>query len=236
MKKIAKVLSVALLSLVGINAASANQGDDNWYMAGTGALSFHNDTKFFKDKVGGTEQDYKMGGGASFAVGRTMDCWRFELEMAYRRNKVKNQFDIAANGQKNQQANKNVDGYNRDLALMANAYYDLPLCDAFGIYVGGGLGVSFNEVSFKDVDGNGHLNHSYASYKNTLFAYQAMTGVFYDLNECWTLTLGYRLFGTSKPKVDSKSDLIGGINANTQVKSSKMPISHNIEFGVRYKF
>lgn len=127
---------------------------------------------------------------------------------------------------------KGIDAYTRDFAIMANLYYDIPVCDCFSVYLGAGAGVSFNEIAIADkiIDTAGKVtssDHSFTTVKNTLFAWQVMTGVAYDLSEDWTLTLGYRLFATAKPKYQTGTETI---------KAKKMPLSHNFEIGLRYKF
>lgn len=223
-----KMIAIAALSLIGISSAFAFIGEeDRWYIAGTGALVFKNKNKAFVDANNGMENKYKLGWGTSVAVGRTIDCWRAEVELAYRRNKVKD-YNVVENGTKNP---VKAGAYSRDIAIMANVYYDLPVCNCLSVYIGAGAGVSFNEFAVEqDVGQGGNVSYShrlYASQKNTLFAWQVMTGVAYDLSENWAITLGYRLFATMKPKYQLD---------NKVVKAKKIPFSNNIELGLRYKF
>lgn len=247
MKRIGtKIIAIAALTFVGMSAVLANTGEDRWYIAGTGALVFKNENEFLDQKKNGGEYKQKLGWGTSVAIGRTMGCWRAELEAAYRRNKLKD-FALIEDGvnlsksadatlkKKSTDAAAGLlkgDAYTRDLALMANLYYDIPVCNCFSIYLGAGAGVSFNEFAVKEqfTDATGKVtysDHQFDSIKNTLFAWQVMTGVAYDLTPNWTLTLGYRLFATTKPKFQ---------NENMTVKARKIPLSHSVELGLRYKF
>lgn len=59
-------------------------------------------------------------------------------------------------------------------------------------------------------------------FAKTVFAWQVMAGVGYEFNENWKLTLGYKLFNTSKMR------LFG--------LSVKSPFNHTVEAGLNYTF
>lgn len=153
---------------------------------------------------------YKNGfvGAAEFGV--SYDAWRLGLEVAFRQNKIKK----ADAGTLGQEIAADCDKLNA-LSAMINAYYDYALTDECSLYLGLGLGAA--KVSYVEKEG--------AKLENgkTVFAWQVMAGVAYDINENWTVEAGYRLFSTSKVKV----------NAN---RKAKMPFASSLELGLRYNF
>ena len=128
---------------------------------------------------------YKNGfvGAAEFGV--SYDAWRLGLEVSYRQNKIKEGT--------NAERRAFVAVYDKINALsaMVNAYYDYALTDECSLYLGLGLGAA--KVNFVN------KNTKVESGK-TVFAWQVMAGVAYDINENWTVEAGYRLFNTSKVK------------------------------------
>lgn len=100
---------------------------------------------------------------------------------------------------------------------MVNAYYDYALTDECSLYLGLGLGAA--KVNFVN------KNTKVESGK-TVFAWQVMAGVAYDINENWTVEAGYRLFNTSKVKT----------TFNAQTGKLKMPFASSLELGLRYNF
>lgn len=153
---------------------------------------------------------YKNGfvGAAEFGV--SYDAWRLGLEVAYRQNKIKNE---TTNAVVRVDGNKVYDKINA-LSAMVNVYYDYALTDECSLYLGLGLGVAktnFVAVNTKVETGK------------TVFAWQVMAGVAYDINESWTVEAGYRLFNTSKVKMTAQNKI-------------KMPFSSSLELGLRYNF
>ena len=154
---------------------------------------------------------YKNGFVGAVEFGVSYESWRLGLEVAYRQNKVKEGTS--------EFAKKFVEQYTKINALsaMINVYYDYALTDECTLYVGAGLGAA--KVSFE------HKKTKVGQGK-TVFAWQVMAGVAYDINENWTIQAGYRLFNTSKNKV-SLDDKSGKV---------KMPFASSIELGLRYNF
>ena len=153
---------------------------------------------------------YKNGfvGAAEFGV--SYDAWRLGLEVAYRQNKIK-KADPNTNGARVVAGNANKINA---LSAMVNAYYDYALTDECSLYLGLGLGAA--KVNFAD-------KTTKVESGKTVFAWQVMAGVAYDINESWTVEAGYRLFSTSKVKLAN----------NLKVK---MPFASSLELGLRYNF
>jgi OmpA-OmpF porin, OOP family len=159
------------------------------------------------------EVKYKNGfvGAAEFGV--SYDAWRLGLEVAYRQNKINN--DKTANV-----VIKNWFKKINALSAMVNVYYDYALTDECSLYLGLGLGTAKASLV---VNGGTKLEIS-----KTVFAWQVMTGVAYDINENWTVEAGYRLFNISKVKVIT--------NNNGVTRKIKMPFASSLELGLRYNF
>ena len=194
---------------------------------------------------------YKNGFVGAVEFGVSYDAWRLGLEVNYRNNKIKesNYYNennvaglpgfhgdaIAANAE-----NRNLIAahYNKmfkdakytSLGAMINAYYDYALTDECLLYLGLGLGVARVSCKTTAVAANGgaagnsqNFNIPSLEYSKTVFAWQVMAGVAYDINENWTVEAGYRLFNTAKVKFDGKNSI-------------KTPFASSLELGLRYNF
>lgn len=153
---------------------------------------------------------YKNGfvGAAEFGV--SYDAWRLGLEVAYRQNKI--------NDGKTTNALKNDYNKINALSAMVNVYYDYALTDECSLYLGLGLGAA--KVGFTGKRAAAHKTEC----AKTVFAWQVMAGVAYDINENWTVEAGYRLFNAAKMHV---------LNLNNKVK---LPFASSLELGLRYNF
>lgn len=186
----------------------------NWYVAASGSVAWHNDSKFTEPgelpgEIVNSSIDYKVGGGAAASLGYRFplcNCWnlRLEGEFVWRRNSFKNLSIVGGN-------TVPLKGHSQDIALMANLITDFPLYCNFGGYVGAGLGVSFNHISLRTDEIHDKKNH-------TLFAWQVLAGLMYDVCPNLAFTTGYRLFATEKTKIPAKPNHI--------------PLTHSIDFGV----
>lgn len=150
---------------------------------------------------------YKNGfvGAAEFGV--SYDAWRLGLEVAYRQNKI--------NDGKTTNALKRTYNKINALSAMINVYYDYALTDECSLYLGLGLGAA--KANFVEKEG------AKKECGKTVFAWQVMAGVAYDINENWTVEAGYRLFNTSKVKMANDNKV-------------KMPFASSLELGLRYNF
>jgi opacity protein-like surface antigen len=91
-------------------------------------------------------------------------------------------------------------------SLMVNAWRDGNLTDRWGVYAGGGIGVSGYRMSVDDtiVSGNGQM---------TAVAGQVGTGMTFKLTDQITLDLGYRFFDTASRSLSIKVNDSGGQTA-----------------------
>ena len=118
------------------------------------------------------------------------------------------------------------------LAGMINVYYDYALTEECSLYLGAGLGVAQCGYNSKDLTLNQLFNvhnNNKLDLTKTVFAWQVMAGLGYEINENWTVEAGYKLFNTSKIKA-------GNTNMQNGKNSQKTPFCHAIELGLRYNF
>lgn len=164
----------------------------------------------------GTQADfkYKMGYNINGAMGYAINGWRIELEASVRRNNLKS---ITVNEGSGSSITIYPETFAKNFSLMGNLYRDFYVTPCFSIYLGGGIGWSWTTVPYLD-------------YRKIRLAWQAMTGVAYDVTDCLALTFGYRLFALKKSK-----QLSLDLNAAVLVDASKIPMSHGLEIGLRFK-
>ena len=117
-----------------------------------------------------------------------------------------------------------VGGYFTDdvnaLAFMANGYYDFDTGSRWKPYVGAGIGVSRAHLREKGFSAGNQVEGD-----DTVFAFQAMAGVGFEIIPSTTIFAGYKYFGTSEISV---TDANGTARENINF--------HSIEFGFRYAF
>jgi opacity protein-like surface antigen len=192
LNKFSKVV-LTTTALVALSTAAHADGA-KMYVGGNFQYLFSNteDTE-----ISGVSEKYKEDAGYGFSgtVGAKFDNFRAEGELEF----------LTAESE----------DYNEDhsaLALMLNGFYDVKNSSQFTPYIGGGLGIA--RTSFSTNNGDN-------SVSDTVFAYQVMTGVAYDINEHNTVSLGYRYFGTQDGKYNGNEASLG---------------KHIAEVGYRYTF
>jgi OOP family OmpA-OmpF porin len=93
-----------------------------------------------------------------------------------------------------------INGGAGQLNVMANVYYDFLPASRFTPYIGAGAGVAF-------VDSNQSLG-------STQFAYQAMLGMIYHIDNQWSVGLEGRYSGTTNPSVTFNGQTFTSQNNN----------------------
>jgi outer membrane protein OmpA-like peptidoglycan-associated protein len=162
-------------------------------------------------------------------IGYDFGAIRADLEGSFRQNDIgttKLSYDsfqlnrfVTVPGARNQKID--VKGHERTIGLMANVYYDFEFGSPFVPYVGGGIGVGFNNWKVKVKDANFDFD-----YDSPLFAYQGIAGVSYYITPKLAVNVEYRYFGETDASFTS-----GG----TKVKLDA-PAHHTILAGVKYVF
>ncbi|MBA3030853.1 MAG: porin family protein [Desulfobacteraceae bacterium] len=135
--------------------------------AGAAGLDFD----FAEGYVGDLEFDGGWVIGA--AVGTTIEPFRVEGELEYRRSNI---------------SAADVPGEDTlaTTSLMLNGYYDFQTDSSLTPYIGAGIGWARHDISDADVDDSG-------------FAYQGTIGVAYALSDTMALDFAYRYFATADP-------------------------------------
>jgi opacity protein-like surface antigen len=134
---------------------------------------------------------------AAAALGyRTCNNFRMEIEAAYRRNSLHrlkiHHFDIHLD----QPAHGNF----QTISGMVNLVYDAPFCFCLRPYIGFGIGWAHNLLRLRvSQDGEVFKTHG---HKNG-FAWQAIGGITYPVNEFADLFLEYRFY---QPDVQKYND------------------------------
>lgn len=206
---------------------------ENWYIAASPSIAWHNNHQFFShtfhEKVG-FHRHYKVGYGGNASIGYLIEgrhCINFrpEMEFVYRENHLeKIRFEGERQGKKSFSKDYGSKGLNRDLALMVNLLMDIPIpgYTCWNVYVGLGLGVSRNRLEAKKL---GDLSAPFPFGSNSwLAARQLIGGVSYRLADCLALTMGYRLFVTEKVR-----------NTRYETTSKNIPYAQSIDFGFRFQ-
>ena len=179
-RTLVSVLSLVVAGLVAVPSARAD-----FYIGGNFGFGFPRD---HKDDDGNTiELDDDIGG--TVAVGYNFVPVRIEGEFVFRASDVRRYEDDLGD--------RPATGNIQNLGVMVNAIYDLPLAQLYSPYVGGGFGAS--RISAKGIrwDGETQLDDS-----ESVFAYQFMAGIEYEIGRNAAVRLGYRFFSTRNPTWD----------------------------------
>ncbi len=212
MPKIATKAALAATTLFISSAALA--ADPNWYVSGAGGATWFEQAD---SQVNGNSLETSFDTGYVFlgAGGyRFGNGFRAEGEFGYRRSSTDST-------QVNSGPEFNTDGSMSALSFMANGYYDFDVGMKIKPYIGGGIGVA--RVSANDIRINGT---QLVDDSDTVFAYQAIGGLGYDLTQNLTAFVEYRYFATVDPSFKASN----GGNYDSQF------MSHNALLGVRYHF
>lgn len=185
-----------------------------WYVSGGGSWDWYTNNKVRLDGVPG-ENRPDTSWGVMAALGYYLNQWRIELEGAYRDDEGNDIF--FSDGIETVRHFDHVARF----SVMANAYYDVPICYGWGFYLGGGLGAGFTRLELDGLVGD--------ERDRVRFAYQLMVGGFWDISGCATITFGYRLFGISTP-----TDFERTVGATTVlVETRSVPLNQSVEVGLR---
>jgi len=205
------LVALAVIAPVSLSIGTANA---QWYMGADGGANFqqgekltgtNNDGSTFTDKSGNkTGYGLQMHGGYDFGGPKV------EMELGYRSGKLKSLAEVDGK----------VTGDTTSLSIMTNGIYQFLPQSKWHPFVGAGIGMARIGTQWK-IDGDKVLDDT-----DWVFAYQAFTGLSYDIEKNWEISAQYRYFGTQDAKF---SDSDGG--------SVELGYhSHAILAGVAYKF
>lgn len=208
MKKSFLALFISLAACAAAYAAPVSYANSNagWYAAGNLSMGMATDPDVRATGLGNGEIDTDIGMGIALAGGYEMGNFRIEGEYSFRQN---------AGNSANMPLLVDQSLDFRFHSFMVNVYHDFYLTDEVYWFNGFGLGVSF--VKLKAPGGDD---------RDSVLAWQLMTGFGYDLTENIALTFGYRLFTTRDPS----------FNINNSIYQADTPIINSLEVGIRYNF
>jgi opacity protein-like surface antigen len=195
-----------------------------WYFSGFGGANWADDTSF--DTILGVsgvitneyDTGFVVGGAFGYDFGQAMGPlgMRLEGEVSYRDNDVDTHVldggDLPGS-----------DGSTSALAGMANLLFDFNTGGPFSFYGGGGVGVANVEFDSHSA-GPTVLNDD-----DTVFAWQAIAGVGFEVAPGWVLDVQYRYFNASDVSLTS-TPVAGSVSSSTDYES------HAVVAGIRWSF
>ena len=178
----------------------------------------------FRTNTGTVRSDFDDGFGFGAAFGGRLGQvganhrWRVEGELSYRSNNVKS---LSLNGT----SATGPTGKMKSTSLMLNGYIDFNEASDFTPYLGAGLGLS-------KVDADNFGSSTTPTILNdgdTVFAYQAIAGIGWDISSRTELFLEYRYFATEDVGVRT-TPAAGAVSTNLSYDTN------NVFLGVRFGF
>ena len=164
----------------------------------------------------GWTTEFDTGWAVSGAIGRSYGPLRGELEVAYQSVGVDTHSGVSAGGIALDAEDAGVlitgsgnlgvsvgdlvaagEGDLDTIFVMANAFYDFDMGGPLTPYIGGGVGVGFVDVEYAP------SATTIIDDDATVFAYQAMAGVAYEVTPTMDLFAGYRYRATTDAEVDA---------------------------------
>lgn len=206
--------------VLGLSALSFGISHASNYVGGTLGWEQMQDSTASVLSGSGSDLDFEWDSGwtGSLYMGKRWNQWRGEFELSTRSQGIK---DVTV---KNTSAMSSGSGDMMMWSLMANLHHDFSSFDLAGYQVtpslGGGLGFSRAELDNSSA-GTAAINNS-----DTVFSYQVIAGLAWELNKHWDWTVDGRLFGASKPNFSAD----GGLEYEVDV------MSYSVNMGVRYNF
>ena len=202
--------AAAALALLVPLAASAEEG---FYLGGNAGLSISGGAEY-DDNTNTNDLDSDPGFAGILSGGYQFDNnWRVQGEFAARLNQVE---DITGTG-----AAAPIDGSVNVYSLMADAIYGIPTGTKFTPYVGAGAGIAW--VDANDV---ATILGTTVDDTDTVFAYQGIAGVEYDISSNLKAALDYRYFRTAETSFTAVSS--ADVDGNYE--------NHTVTLGLRYLF
>jgi opacity protein-like surface antigen len=191
---------------------AATSADAQYYFEGNTGVSVLKDADIDSGGtpfIGRFDKGYILTG----ALGYSMDSFRLEGEISYRKNNWDEVEDSSGFFAK-------TAGYFSAITIMANAWRDFNIKPNWNMFVGGGVGLSQMNMEITQVG----LVATAGDFSDNVFAYQAGVGVSYQWLPKTNLVVQYRLFGTEQ--VDFSDD--GGDKYDY--------LSHSLMLGIRRAF
>lgn len=200
---------IAIFALVAPAIAMAGQP----YVAGQAGATFLHDADNAASGSPTIESTFDTGYNLGIRAGYQFGQARVEGEVQYAENDLN---DLNVSG-----SSLDADGDVSSTAFMANFIYAFLPQQRVHPYVGAGVGVAHVSINDARVGNAGVADDS-----DTVFAYQLMVGVEYDVTQQVALYGDYHYLGTDDPTFEGTS----GSDFDSEYNSS------NVSVGVRYTF
>jgi OmpA-OmpF porin, OOP family len=200
-----KLVLAAVSSSLLASTALAGFERDGWYVGIEGGWVSVNDTDF----NGGADIAFDGGLAALATLGYALknSDWRFEGEVGYRDNDVKDFGGRVA-----------TEGNLTEYTYMINAVYDLKIkSERWGLAFGAGIGI--DNPHFDATDGT--------ESSDVVFAAQGIAGVTYRAGQHWDLALNYRYLWVNEAELQQSIQF-----PERDVDLGK----HTITLGLRYGY
>lgn len=161
-----------------------------------------------------SEVEFDTGLHLGAACGYDFGEFRVEGEFGYQSHEFKKMTDIELNGIP--LGDVDADGDIDAFLFLINGFYDIDTGTKLTPYLGGGIG--FAALEIKDLFVAGIIR---GDKDDTVFAYQLVGGIAYEITEQFAADLSYRFIATSDPD-------FGSIESEYK--------SHNIVAAIRFSF
>lgn len=211
-----RLLVMAIFSFLFIATSAQAADKKKWYASGNLGLSLVNDSDISVLGIDIGEISFDPGFNVGGALGYDYGSIRAEFEIAYHAWDM-DEFSSPLVIPPLCPCSGPIDGDASALSYMVNGYYDFQITKSSVVpYLGVGIGGAY-------VNGDLGLGDS---DNDTVFAYQFMAGIGFEINPLTILTLGYRYFATTDPGFDL------GLGADLEATIA----SHEVNLGVRLMF
>jgi len=221
------------------------------FISGNGGTTMPNGTPYPAGTSLGWNTEYNSGYGVAVELGRALPTglpfnrrlprgFRGSLELAFEKASVDTHTDMSVGGSavgaadaaalrgETTQSGTTVETLIRDgkgdienLSAFANVYYDLPLNSRIKPYIGGGIGVTRSNVTYKP------SGTEIVENNDTSFAYQAKLGATYQISPRMELFGEYTYRNSAETEIDL--DLLP---AKLEIENER----HLVGLGFRYRF
>lgn len=239
-RKILPVLAVCA-ALLGIQSVQAHFCWKDFYVGTSGSIDWarHNRLSIpasIADPAYNFTVKHKTGGNVAGFIGYEWNDWNFEVEGAFRHCPID---DVVFKSTGSADQTLGVGSHRRIWSVMFNTRYDAAINDCFSAYFGAGVGVGFHTLKLDALTfgvGNPVVTTMLSGIdeRDTLLAWQAMTGLNYHATDHISLFLGYHFFATSKPRGYATTQTVGLLASQKKYSVAKHPVVHSLEAGVRF--
>lgn len=228
MNKLFGAFAVAIVMLLPTIGAA-----EGFYVSGHAGAVFLNESDNTDQSGVSVPTDFDTGFGVGGALGYDFpNNFRVEVEITYRESDVDtvDVSEVVGLGDLDGSGDVSV------IAFMANVYYEIDIDQPVTPYIGVGIGaavVSANDVALATTAPPSIPGLQLTDDDDTVFAYQVIVGIGYDVTENLTLTLDYRFFGTQGAELDIDPRVGFPVSGTTFDGEYQ---SHNVMVAARFSF